>query len=129
MELLVEPDTYTPSIDANGNYIDKLPSHHIIKQGMYCVCGSRCNKLYDTPSKFNAHLKTKTHQKWLEQLNLNKANFFVESEKLKKTVHTQQVLIARLEQEVRNKSRTIDYMTQQLTAPVVPEVDLLDIHE
>ena len=25
MELIVEPDTYTPSIDGQGNYIDVIP--------------------------------------------------------------------------------------------------------
>jgi hypothetical protein len=25
MELIVEPDIYSPSIDENGNYVDKIP--------------------------------------------------------------------------------------------------------
>ena len=30
MELVVEPDVYSPSIDENGNYIDKIPSFSLI---------------------------------------------------------------------------------------------------
>ena len=74
MELATEPDLYSPSIDSLGNYIDKIPSFNNIKHGLRCPCGSRKDKVYDTYSTFSAHTKTKTHQKWLNDLNLNKAN-------------------------------------------------------
>jgi hypothetical protein len=34
MELVVEPDIYSPSIDDKGNYIDKIPSFNIITFGL-----------------------------------------------------------------------------------------------
>jgi hypothetical protein len=114
MELVLEPDTYTPGIDEQGNYIDNMPSHQQLQKGIYCVCGCRVNKLFTNSSKLSAHMKTKAHQKWLHQLNLNKANFFIESENLKKTVRNQRILIAQLEKDNKNKSMTIDYLTQQL---------------
>ena len=33
MELVLEPDVYAPSMDEAGNYVDKIPSFHIIKKG------------------------------------------------------------------------------------------------
>ena len=74
MELIVESDIYLPSIDENDNYVDKVPSFNIIKRGLLCPCGSRRDKKYDTSCIFSAHITTKTHQKWLNDLNLNKLN-------------------------------------------------------
>jgi hypothetical protein len=111
MDLTVQPDTYVPSIDENGNYIDKII---LFTHGLRCLCGSRKDKVYDSNAAFSAHIKTKTHTKWLEYLNLNKANYYVESENLKITVRNQRVIIAKLEKDLQNKSATIDYLTKQL---------------
>ena len=32
MELVIEPDVYSPSIGENGNYVDKIPSFNLIKK-------------------------------------------------------------------------------------------------
>jgi hypothetical protein len=122
MELIVQPDIYSPSIDDNGNYIDKIPSFYYIK-GLNCPCGTRKDKSYDSYSCFSAHTKTKCHQKWLTNLNLNKANYYAENEKLKETVQNQRLIIAKLEKEIRTKIMTIDYLTQQI---VKPTANLLD---
>ena len=115
MELVTEAETYTPSIDNLGNYIDKIPSFNSLKQGIRCPCGCRRDKIYDSYSVFSAHIKTKAHQKWLETLNLNKANYYVENENLKNTIQNQRMMIAKLDKELQNKLMTIDYLTQQLT--------------
>lgn len=115
MELIIEPDTYSPSIDDLGNYIDKLPSFNNLKHGIRCPCGSRKDKAYESHSVFSQHIKTKTHQKWLSTLNLNKANYYIESEKLSETVHNQRLIIAKLEKDNNTKSMTINYLTYQLT--------------
>lgn len=114
MELVTEPDLYMPSIDNIGNYIDKIPSFNNLKHGIRCTCGSRKDKTYDTYGVFSTHIKTKAHQKWLSNLNLNKANFYIENENLKTTLQNQKLIIAQLEKEVQNKSMTINYLTQQL---------------
>lgn len=115
MELIVEPEVYAPSIDEIGNYIDKIPPFNTIKHGIRCPCGSRKDKTFDTSSTFSAHIKTKTHQKWLINLNLNKANFYIENETLKNTVQNQRLVIAKLDRDLQNKIMTIDYLTQQLS--------------
>lgn len=114
MELAVESDIYSPSIDSKGNYVDKLPSCILFKNGIRCPCGSRKDKCYDSSSSFANHLKTKTHQKWLNELNCNKANYFVENISLKETIANQRLIISKLEKDLQNRTLTIDYLTQQL---------------
>jgi inner membrane protein involved in colicin E2 resistance len=128
MELVTEPDVYSPSIDNNGNYIDIIPSFNIINKGVSCPCGSRKGKIYETHTVFSNHIKTKCHQKWLSNLNLNKANYYIENENLKETIQTQRVVIAKLEKDLNTKLLTIDYLTKQLHNISNPTVvkDLLD---
>ena len=64
---------------------------------------------------FSSHIKTKTHEKWLQDLNTNKANFYIENQKLKDLVQSQKIMIGKMEVEISNKIMTIDYLTQQLT--------------
>ena len=49
-------------------------SFNNIKNGLRCPCGTRKDKTYDCTSYFSNHIKSKTHQKWLSDLNMNKAN-------------------------------------------------------
>jgi hypothetical protein len=114
MELATEPDIYAPSIDDIGNYIDKIPSFNNLKNGLRCPCGSRKDKAYETHSTFSTHIKTKFHQKWLNNLNVNKANYYIENEELKNTIQNQRMMIAKLDKDLQNKNLTIDYLTQQL---------------
>lgn len=116
MDLIVEPDIYTPSIDDVGNYIDKIPSFNSLKNGLRCSCGARKDKTYDCTAYFSNHIKTKTHQKWLSDMNSNKSNYYTENVKLKETISNQKIIIARLEKEVNIKLKTIDYLTQQLVS-------------
>ena len=131
MELVVEPDLYSPSIDDAGNYIDKIPSFNIIRKGLACPCGSRKDKIYETYSTFSAHIKSKAHQKWLENLNRNKTNYYIDCEKMKDVIQNQRLVIARLEKDLNNKNLTIDYLTQQLVTTKNINMrtvdDLLDI--
>jgi len=128
MEITLTPDTYTPSVDNAGNYIDHIPS---IKHGLYCPCGSRKDKTYENATKFASHIKTKSHQTWLLMLNQNKANYYVEMLKHKELVENQRKMIAHLEGQLQKKTMTIDYLTEQLIARNVQQtttVDLLDIN-
>ena len=114
MELTVEPDMYSPSINDSGNYVDKIPPFNTIKKGLRCPCGSRKDKIYETHKIFSSHINTKIHQKWLTDLNLNRANYYVENEQLKTTIQNQRLIIAKLEKDVQNNIMTIGYLTQQL---------------
>ena len=123
MDISLTPDTYVPSVDDNGNYIDNIPT---IRNGLICPCGSRKDKVYENNMKFAIHIKSKKHQKWILQLNQNKANYYVECIKSKELIENQKKIIAQLEQQLHNKLLTIDYLTKQLYVPET--VDLLDIN-
>ena len=124
MELVVEPDIYSPNIDESGNYIDSIPC---MRKGLRCPCGSRRDKIYETYSVFSAHIKTKTHQKWLTTLNQNKANYYVDNIRLKETIDNQKLIIARLETDMNQRIRTIDYLTEQLTKKNTTVDNLIDM--
>jgi len=128
MDITITPDTYTPSLDDNGNYIDNIP---IIKNGLFCPCGSRKDKTYENTIKFSAHIKSKCHQKWLMFLNQNKANYYVETLKNKELIENQQKIITQLENKLHKNTLTIDYLTEQLTKTTIRyecTIDLLDIN-
>jgi hypothetical protein len=128
MDLVVEPDTYTPSMDDVGNYIDKIPTTQVLKRGIRCPCGSRKDKIHHSYSAFSLHIKTKTHQKWLEDVNNNKTNYYIENRELKDTLANQRLIIANLEKEIALKIKTVDFLTQSLVSlskTVEPVVDNL----
>ncbi len=128
MSLEVTPDIYTPSINDNGMYVDGRIK---MINGMYCPCSTRKDKVYDTVSKFTTHTKTKMHQKWLKQLNDNKANYYVEMLKMKEINDNQQKIIQNMENKLLKRTLTIDYLTSQLTlnqSRSDVEFDLLDIN-
>jgi hypothetical protein len=56
MELAVESDIYSPSIDDKGNYVDRIPSFNNIKNGLRCPCGTRKDKTYDCTTYFSNHI-------------------------------------------------------------------------
>ena len=128
MDITITPDTYTPSVDDNGNYIDNIP---IIKNGLFCLCGTRKDKTYENTTKFATHIKSKSHQKQLIILNQNKANYYVEMLKNKELVEAQQKIIVQLENQLHKKVLTIDYLTDQLTNKTRQQecnINLLDIN-
>ena len=129
MDIALTPDTYTPSINAKGNYVDDIP---IIKSGLMCLCGTRKDKVYADKYKFSTHTKSKKHQRWIAQLNQNKANYYVESIKHLETVENQKKIIGHLENQLQTKGMTIDLLTKQLVtkANITVEIDdlLLDIN-
>jgi hypothetical protein len=129
MDLTLTPDTYTPIVDDNGNYADCIP---VIKNGLYCLCGSRKDKAYDNSGKFAIHIKSKTHQKWIAVLNQNKANYYVEMLKNKDIIENQQKIITQLENKLQKNALTIDYLTEQLTCKNtnnhMMSVDLLSLN-
>lgn len=110
MDIALTPNIYTPSIDNNGNYIDTRP---IMVNDITCPC-SKKGTIFKKSSHMCAHFKTKTHIKWIEQINNNKSNFYTENIKNKELIENQQKIIARLETQLLTKQNTIDYMATQL---------------
>jgi len=126
MNLSLESDIYEPNIDDGGNYVDFLPPSSKFKNGLRCPCGARKDHIFDSRPSFGSHIKTKTHLKWLSDLNTNKMNYFTECEKLKEIVSSQKIIIARLEKEVNTHKNTIINLAQQFAKePTNNTIDLL----
>jgi hypothetical protein len=129
MDLIVESDIYAPSIDDNGNYVDKIPSFSNIKNGLRCPCGTRRDKTYDCSSYFTNHIKTQTHKKWLSNMNMNKSNYYIENIQLRETINNQKLIIAKFEKEINTNLKTINYLTKQLVAKeqiITENIDLIN---
>ena len=111
MDTAITADTYTPGLDDQGNYVDDIP---VIRHGIHCPCGSRRDKTYPTVASFTAHTKTKHHQQWLETLNRNKANHYVESLRYKELVESQQKILTSLENQLVIKSSQVVSLEKQV---------------
>jgi hypothetical protein len=126
MDISIIPDTYIPSVNDSGNYIDNIP---IIRNGLYCPCGSRKDKIYENTTKFANHIKSKSHQKWLMIMNENKANYYAEMLKNKELVENQRKIIAQLENQLKKKTLTIDYLMEELTNKKIQEISNIDLFD
>ncbi len=126
MDLQVESDIYEPNIDSNGDYSDYLPTTSKFKNGLRCPCGSRKEHIFDTRQSFSGHIKTKTHLKWLADLNANKMNYFTENIKLNETISNQKIIIAKLQRENDENLKLIAHLTKKIEIRDNPNViDLL----
>ena len=126
MDISLDSDIYEPNIDDKGTYVDFLPPSSKFKNGLRCPCGARKDHVFDGRPSFVVHTKSKTHQKWLSDLNTNKMNYFTECEKLKEVVNSQKIIIARLEKEINTHKQTIVTLAQQLSSKNSDnEIDLL----
>jgi hypothetical protein len=125
-DLTVESDIYEPNINSEGDYSDYLPTSSKFKNGLRCPCGTRKEHIFDTRSSFSGHIKTKTHQKWLLDLNANKMNYFTENIKLNETITNQKIIIAKLQRENDENIKLIAHLTKKIEIRDNPNiVDLL----
>jgi hypothetical protein len=101
MDLILTPDLYEPSINDMGIFIDKIPAWSCLKgKGIMCSCGTRKNKVYETSGTFSSHLKTQGHKQWIENLNANKVNFYLENVQMKKIIHELRSVLDKYEKEL-----------------------------
>lgn len=130
MNVTLTPDLYEPTIDNDGNYIDRKPT---IINGIKCPCSFQTKKVYDFSSKFATHIKSKGHKKWLIQLNRDKMNHYILYIKQKDLIEDQKRIIADFDIKNQNNLMTINYLTHQLVSKSnnireeQPLIDLLDI--
>ena len=114
MELIIESDIYEPYVDDKNNYSDYLPPSSKFKHGLRCPCGTRKEHVFDSRQSFGIHIKTKTHQKWLSDLNTNKLNFYTENIKLNETINNQKIIIAKLQRENDENIKLIARLTKKI---------------
>jgi hypothetical protein len=129
MEIVETPAEYVPHLDHDGTYVDRVPL--VVSQiGIKCGCGTKT--IFTTRNSMITHTLTKRHKAWLMDVNNNKTNYYSECVKSAKTIKTQQIMIAKLEKEVRTKSKTIDLLTEQINKAADDAInmdidDLLDL--
>lgn len=114
MELVTEPDIYTPTFKDNI-YQDKIPFD--FTNGIRCPCCTRKDKRYDK-KQFKIHMNAKKHKEWISHLNENRVNYYQISIQQEDTIKNQKIYIAKLELELKQ------IKTQKAN---VPTMDLLGI--
>ena len=114
MELQTTPDIYQPVLNKLGDYIDYIPNKNILVNGLYCPCSNK-NKSYISLTQFKRHIKTKSHDLWLENLNNNKDNLYIENEKNKRLLNSQKLIINKLEMSINLKEQEINKLINELT--------------
>lgn len=114
MDLTLESDVYEPCMDDNSNYTDYLPPSSKFKNGLRCPCGTRKEHIFDNRPSFGSHIKSKTHQKWVSDLNTNKMNYFAENIKLIDTINNQKLIIAKLQRENDENNKLIVHLTKKI---------------
>jgi hypothetical protein len=124
MDLALDSDIYEPIMDDKSNYIDYLPPSSKFKNGLRCACGSRKEHVFDSRQSFASHIKTKTHQKWVTDLNNNKMNYFCENIKLNETITTQKIVIAKLQRENDEYVKLVAHLTKKISSKENPDIVL-----
>ena len=102
MSLITDSDVYSPGMHTDGTYIDHIPCFTNLPQGVRCSCNEYT---FTTRRAFVVHTKSMRHKGWLERLNANRTNYFVELEKEKQIVHQQKIIIAKMELDIARLER------------------------
>jgi ATP-dependent 26S proteasome regulatory subunit len=123
MDLAIQPEFYTATIDNHGNYVDYIPSFQM-KNGIRCMCGSRKDKIYNNSNTFITHTKTQHHKSWLEHLNNNKMNYYKENREMKELIHNQKIIIGNYEKEINSLKAVVNHLEKK--KEVLTTVDLLE---
>ena len=124
MNLSLEPDIYEPNINEKGDYIDNIPYSSKFQNGLRCPCGTRKEHVFDIRSSFGSHIKTKTHQKWLQELNTNKLNHYTENIKLKELIVNQKLIIAKLQNDVHESNQLVAHLTKKIAIKENANLDI-----
>ena len=91
MELSLTSEQYTPAVNEEGHYVDRIP---YIKKGLLCACNGY-TFTYKNRAKFTSHTKTQKHKEWLVSLNANKAYHYADLERTGQLVAEQRLIIVR----------------------------------
>lgn len=75
-----EVQTYKPSVNIHGFFIDRDPFLQENKMTIICPCGSRKKTGFKNITQFKKHLQSQTHKKWIERMNLEKKILQLETE-------------------------------------------------
>lgn len=114
-DLALQSELYSPSINDNGEYIDKLPPKSHFLLGMRCPCGARSGHVYSAASNFQTHMQSVAHKRWLTALNQNRHNHLRDKVELEALVKEQRCIIARLETQVQQQNTRISNLYRTIS--------------
>ena len=104
-------ELYIPKFE-NNVFVDHIPN---IKQGLRCDCHARKHKIY-TCKNFSKHLNTKTHLRWIKNLNNLKKMEYIEMLKIK-------------EQNLRLKEIVLNLTVELETEKMINSVEVEELIE
>lgn len=110
MDILATPDVYEPTISIDGQYVDYVPSFQFLNNGLRCPCSNHGG--YKNATSFRKHIESQKHRTWLETINANKHNIYVENENLKLIVEQQRQQLIEKERAIRDKESEIRILTR-----------------
>lgn len=114
MEISEGPDTYVPKMDASTKlYCDQYVYN--FTNGIICPCTP--TKTFHKRESFQIHWKSNKHKKWIQHLNDNATNYYKECIEQEKTIKTQQIILTKLENELKQKDTIIHYLETSLHKP------------
>ncbi len=97
MELATTPDIYCASIEGTV-YVDYIPPIDT-GSGLKCPCNG-CSHTYKSKTSFQAHVRSRTHQRWLSHLTAEGENYCKEAIEGRDTIRTQKKIISDLSQKL-----------------------------
>lgn len=120
-DLATVAELYVPTMNDSGNYVDGIIPK--INCGLRCSCGSKT--VFETRTSFKTHSNTQIHKNWIESLNTNRANYYVETLKQKEIIENQRMIIQQQSKKIQiknyviqEKEQTINYFRSQLNKDV-----------
>ena len=126
MDLAIQPELYTATIDSHGSYVDFIPSSFQMKNGIRCMCGSRKDKIYNNSNAFITHTKSQHHKSWIEHLNNNKMNYYKENREMKELIRNQKIIIGNYEKEILALKAVVEHLEKKKKKEDLVSFDLLD---
>ena len=101
MEVATTSDIYCPSV-LEGAYVDFIPPIDAMA-GIKCPCNG-CARAYKSKQAFRTHTTSRSHVRWLANLNANRDNHYIELVKARENERNQRLIIARLTQQISELS-------------------------
>jgi hypothetical protein len=108
MENTIEttPVKYAPKMDSETRlYSDQ----HIFDFTKGVICPCTAGKTFNKKSSFQNHQKTKRHLSWIQNLNDNATNFYLQTLQQENVIKSQQLLLTRLDIQLKQKATIIEY--------------------
>ena len=116
-ELAVTPDMYSPSLNADGEYSDKLP-YGPTNSHWFCPCSN--DHAYKRAS-LAAHFRSKRHQRWLANMNANRENHPTQYVEAQGTIKSQMRIIAEQQKAVdqaQNRTAGLEHIIRMRDARI-----------